>query len=359
MRFPSGLSVKSGSVSASNPASSPRQHTSNTGTLVVAALARPDSNADAAAASAAAAAAAATVSGTLAVNGLQQSPEQMHTSTSSAKAGAEADAEAAANLAVAIAAGSADQALGRPQPHDRGMPGFGAMSPAQQSAAILTKWGVAPPPELQSQLLQQLQVPHTSQRQLSVKSGITVTVPGEASDNTDPRSRHASAVTGIGQTSNDQSLSHISAACTALTSHVQAADQVASANPGRSANGPSLSSVHTDDPQPDLHDSSSQASCHPTGSDSAAILEANHSDVGSNQSRQQLQEGADGARLVSEQAGADEGGLTLEQPDGEGSATWVPPEVVRGRVVRATEMWHRQRMQQEASQQVPPMLCKL
>lgn len=44
--------------------------------------------------------------------------------------------------------------------------------------------------------------------------------------------------------------------------------------------------------------------------------------------------------------------LTLEQPDGESRPPVVAPEVVRGRVVRATELWHKQLSQQEAQQQV-------
>ena len=53
---------------------------------------------------------------------------------------------------------------------------------------------------------------------------------------------------------------------------------------------------------------------------------------------------------------SEEGGLALEQPDGEGSAPLVTPEVVRGRVARSTEMLQRQRIQQEASQQVPSVI---
>ena len=49
--------------------------------------------------------------------------------------------------------------------------------------------------------------------------------------------------------------------------------------------------------------------------------------------------------------------LTLEQPDGESRPPVVAPEVVRGRVVRATELWHKQLSQQEAQQQVPINNC--
>lgn len=50
--------------------------------------------------------------------------------------------------------------------------------------------------------------------------------------------------------------------------------------------------------------------------------------------------------------GCDDVGLTLEQPDGESRPPMVAPEVVRGRVVRATEKWHKQLSQQDAQQQV-------
>ncbi|KAA6418583.1 MAG: hypothetical protein FRX49_11408 [Trebouxia sp. A1-2] len=43
--------------------------------------------------------------------------------------------------------------------------------------------------------------------------------------------------------------------------------------------------------------------------------------------------------------------LTLEQPDEESRPPVVAPEVVRGRVVRATELWHKQLSQQEAQHQ--------
>ncbi|KAL0052365.1 hypothetical protein WJX82_000918 [Trebouxia sp. C0006] len=51
--------------------------------------------------------------------------------------------------------------------------------------------------------------------------------------------------------------------------------------------------------------------------------------------------------------------LTLEQPDGESRPPVVAPEVVRGRVVRATELWHKQLSQQEAQQQAAQLSKEL
>ena len=60
-----------------------------------------------------------------------------------------------------------------------------------------------------------------------------------------------------------------------------------------------------------------------------------------------------------QQVGLDDVGLTLEQPDGESQGAVVAPEVVRGRVVRATQLWQQQLSQQEACHQVsmPSLLC--
>ena len=55
---------------------------------------------------------------------------------------------------------------------------------------------------------------------------------------------------------------------------------------------------------------------------------------------------------VADEVGRGDVELTLEQPDGESRPPVVAPEVVRGRVVRATELWHKQLSQQEAQQQV-------
>ena len=55
---------------------------------------------------------------------------------------------------------------------------------------------------------------------------------------------------------------------------------------------------------------------------------------------------------VAEEVSRDDVELALEQPDGESRPPAVAPEVVRGRVVRATELWHKQMSQQEAQQQV-------
>ncbi len=62
--------------------------------------------------------------------------------------------------------------------------------------------------------------------------------------------------------------------------------------------------------------------------------------------------GVDPGDKVAEEVGRGDVELTLEQPDGESRPPVVAPEVVRGRVVRATELWHKQLSQQEAQQQV-------
>ena len=55
---------------------------------------------------------------------------------------------------------------------------------------------------------------------------------------------------------------------------------------------------------------------------------------------------------VAEEVSRGDVNLTLEQPDEESRPPVVAPEVVRGRVVRATELWHKQLSQQEAQHQV-------
>ncbi len=62
--------------------------------------------------------------------------------------------------------------------------------------------------------------------------------------------------------------------------------------------------------------------------------------------------GLDPSDKVAEEVDRGDVELTLEQPDGESRPPVVAPEVVRGRVVRATELWHKQLSQQEAQQQV-------
>ena len=62
--------------------------------------------------------------------------------------------------------------------------------------------------------------------------------------------------------------------------------------------------------------------------------------------------GANPSHKVAEEVSRGGVELTLEQPDGESRPPVVAPEVVRGRVVRATELWHKQLTQQEAQQQV-------
>ncbi|KAL0036557.1 hypothetical protein WJX79_000136 [Trebouxia sp. C0005] len=54
---------------------------------------------------------------------------------------------------------------------------------------------------------------------------------------------------------------------------------------------------------------------------------------------------------VAEEVSRGDVNLTLEQPDEESRPPVVAPEVVRGRVVRATELWHKQLSQQEAQHQ--------
>lgn len=133
----------------------------------------------------------------------------------------------------------------------------GGMTQAQQSAAVLAKWGMPPSPQLQQQLQQeQLQRQQQQQRQEQVR-------------------------------------------------------EVQQQQPDSSA-------VGNDDFNLKAADRGGTASCE---ADMQAVA-------------------------------CDDVGLTLEQPDGESRPPVVAPEVVRGRVVRATEKWHRQLSQQDAQQQV-------
>ena len=221
------------------------------------------------------------------------------------------------------------------QQSDHGIAGFTAMSPVQQSAAILNKWGVPQPPELQ----RQLQLQHLEQQQLSpgsIPAPLIVTPSSsQAAQGVSPTPTAAGASCmgaqqGRGHTDPAGNNGHTS-----------------SVSPDNSAGITFSDLSHAGLPVPDLPQSHGQIIC-PTGIDAAAALNEVLS-----QNQQQAQGDAEAAgRLVPGDMSTDEGGLTLEQPDGEGSAPLVTPEVVRGRVVRATELWHRQRLQQEASQQV-------
>lgn len=243
-----------------------------------------------------------------------------------------------------------DQSSARSQQDEHGIPGFAAMTPTQQSAAILTKWGVAQPPELQFQMtvqqLEQQQESHNRHAQSQPMSGSSQAILDNGRSLTIP-------VDGYKGTAQDRQSSSVTDTDSKASS---SNDQMSSADPDSSIS--KQPSGHADSSSTGLQERHSGSASNTTGSDSAADSAAHSSQMGSSQSRLQVPEASDGVRLILEQGGVDEGGLTLEQPDGEGSSPQVTPEVMRGRVVRATEMWHRQRLQQEASQQVPTTLLQ-
>ena len=269
----------------------------------------------------------------------QQSPDQRHTSLSSTQ-------EAAGDLSRGTAALPEDQSLARSQQDEHGIPGFAAMTPTQQSAAILTKWGVAQPPELQFQMtvqqLEQQQEAQSSQARSQLMSGSSQAVQADVHSLTAPGDGHK----GAAQDRQSGSATHSDSVASSGD------NQGASADPDSSVGKELLDPVHADSTDTGPQERHLGMANYTSGSESAADYAARSNQMGSGQSRQQAQVVPDGDRGFLEHEGVHEGGLTLEQPDGEGSSPQVTPEVVRGRVVRATEMWHRQRLQQEASQQV-------
>ena len=364
IRLPLGPSVPSGGHNGSAPASSP---------LKPASVADMDLNHTMMQSQSPAAAA---VIDTSAINQQQQQvSEQQHKSSYTAK-------EEAAQPSGSIAAAASSQASDRSQHMQHGIPGFGAMSPEQQSASILTKWGVTPSPELQMQLQtqqapeqqqqqQQVQTNHTqleatpSHNHVAQQGGLTTLAsPANAPDGltidsdqalpaalggaSAPEASLHAALADVGQRDRTNSMqvqqaSQLSASTTSMNAAVQhhQTAHVAATHSGQQPQGNAQGS--------------SLVSEHMVGKEEGLALEQPDNEGSSGNL---LQRGAKGGSvLVSERTDVVEGGLGLEQPDGEGSNPLWTPEVVRGRVVRATEMWHRQRIQQEASQQVTSLYC--
>jgi len=160
------------------------------------------------------------------------------------------------------------------------------LTDAQQSAAVLAKWGMAIPPQLQ----QQLQEEQLQQQQQQ-----------------------------------EQMLQQLE--------HVQPKQQL------------QQQQLHHKEEQVQLRQL--QQLAEPAGFDSES------SNVGAGHTG-----GVGPTHKAAEEVGRGDVELTLEQPDGESRPPVVAPEVVRGRVVRATELWHKQLSQQEAQQQVT-VDCKL
>ena len=307
----------------------------------------------------------------------QHIPEQRHSSSHAS------DEKAAQPPAGATAAAATNQAASREdrsQQHmQHGIPGFGAMSPAQQSAAILAKWGM---PELQmqqQQQIQQQQEPQQEQQQpQQPQTGNTQleAVPSSASARRGGLPPHASAadvldsVTPINDQARPVTLRDASAP--------EDSSHPALAHDGQQDSTDSME-AQQDHQQPQNMTSSDAGHYHKTGhaadtqsgnqpeggAQGSSVLVSQHTWVsegglavrepdgeGSSGKLQQGGGAEGGGDLVSERTGGAEVGPVLEQPDGEGPNLLWTPEVVRGRVVRATEMWHRQRIQQEASQQV-------
>lgn len=264
------------------------------------------------------------------------SPDQRHDSSYTT-------AQPAQPPAGSTAGAAGNQPSDSPQLMQHGIPGFAAMLPEQQSAAIMAKWGMSPAPEMQrqQQLMQQSQEQQQQQQQgLQAGQSQVMAVPS-----------HTAAAQQGGPTRSAPAAS--------------ASDQVAATTGftvpdglDRAAPAVSLHLAQGDGSQVDrgdrAQDKASQPGFSMTAQDATQNDDAGHSShLGGSQSGQQLQGGEQGGSgMVSEHNDANEEGLALEQPDGEGSAPLVTPEVVRGRVVRATEMLHRQRLQQEARQQV-------
>ena len=304
----------------------------------------------------------------------QQSSEQKGSSS-------DTTGEAAQHPAGSTAyAAAGDQAWDRSQHMQHGIPGFGAMSPAQQSATILAKWGMTPSPELQMQL--QMQQSQQSQQQQQ------------------PQTHHTQlqAVPSHTDAPQQGSLIRLALAANPPDSVTASPDRTVSAGLG-DISGADVSSLHpartdgSQDRTDRIQDEGRQLETKVIGWDAALHVVDSVGHVGDSvghvgdsvghvgdsvghvvdsvghvgdsvghvvdsQAGKQQQVDAEGSSvLASEHNGIHEGGLALEQPDGEGCNPSVAPEVVRGRVARATEMWHRQRIQQEARQQVTDRAC--
>ena len=294
-----------------------------------------------------------------------------------------AEEEAAQPLGGSTAAAASSQASDRSQHMQHGIPGFVAMSPEQQSAAILAKWGMTPSPDLQMQLQpqqapeqQQQQQPQTHQTQLEAtpshsvvaqRGGLTtVASPANAPDGSTTNPNQALPA-ALGASAPEASLPAALADvdprdrtdCMQVHQARQKSDSTTSMNAAVEHHQTAHVAAATysgQQPQGNAQGSSVLVSEHMVGKEEGLALEQPD---GEGSSGNQLQRGAEGGSdLVLERTDVVEGGLGLEQPDGEGSNPLWTPEVVRGRVVRATEMWHRQRIQHEASQQVTN-LCYL
>lgn len=349
-------SVPSGTHSASSPASSP---------LKPAFVADVDPHVNTTVQSQSSAAAA-DIDSSVVNQQQQQVSEQRHNSSDTA--GEEAAQPPGGSTAVT----GSDQRSDRSQHMQHGIPGFGAMSPAQQSAAMLAKWGVTPSPELQMQLqvqaheqqLQLQQPPQTDHPQLQAipshsdaaqRDGLTTIasaadVPEGLTTNPDQ-----TLPAGLGGASASGSSLHDTLTDVGQRDRIASIQVHKDSQPADNTTSP----VHQQSACVDASQSWQQSEGDAQGS---SALVSGHRGVheeglaleqpdGSN--GKQLPGGAEEAGvLMSERSGVVEGGLGLEQPDGEGTNPLWTPEVVRGRVVRATEMWHRQRIQQEASQQV-------
>lgn len=362
IRVPLGPAVPSGNHNASAPASSP---------LKTVFIAEGDPHVDTTVQSQSPAAAA-DINTSAVSQQQQQVSEQWHNSSTVIEEAAQPSGGSTATVV-------SSQASDRSHHMQHGIPGFGAMSPAQQSAAILAKWGMTPSQELQMQLqvqqaneqqLQQQAQPDDIQLDIvpshsdaAQPAGITTTVSAaDASDGipTNPDQalpaglggasaplRAAPADVGQQDMTDSMQVHEDSQALDSMTSNDSAVHHHQTAH---------VAATHGEQqPQGDAEGSSILVSHHTSGLEEGLALEQPGAE---GSSRHQLQRGAGGdSVLVSERTGVVEGGLGLEQPDGEESNLLWTPEVVRGRVVRATEMWHRQRIQQEASQQVTISSC--
>ena len=208
--------------------------------------------------------------------------------------------------------------------------GLGGMTAAQQSAAALTKWGMTPSPELQRQLQhEQLQQQLLQQRRQQMQSGQTVAstagaIVGAAGIRSHPATMETRDMTC------DQRQAEDTAGESARVNFVYSAD-IDSAE--RGVEQPASS---TDAPEITARMMSDAFAM----GDTELTLE------------QPYRDRAAPSRLGHNNGSVDDAGPTLEQPDGDSQAHTVAPEIVRGRVVRATENWHRQLSQLETNQQV-------
>ena len=315
--------------------------------------------------------AAAAETDTSAVNQQQQqvSEQRLHSSYT-------AGGEAAQPSGESVAAAGSDQASDRSQNMQHGIPGFGAMSPAQQSAAILTKWGMTPSPELQMQL--QVQQAHEQQVQQQLHTQLqAIPSHSDAAQRGGLTTSAADVHEGL-TTKPDQTLpaglrgaSASEASLHTALADVGQQDSIQAHQDSQPSDN--MSSLDAAVHQQTAHVAATQSWQQPQGdAQGSSVLVSEHTGVheeglaleqpdgeGSNGKPPLTGDAEGGGVLMSERSGVVEGGLGLEQPDGEGSNPLWTPEVVRGRVVRATEMWHRQRIQQEASQQVTSSYCSV